>query len=110
MKAYTLIHNGVRILALLTAMLIGLLLARVHGAELDPVALRATEIQFDYHWERYLLAELGCPTLTGTTVVKGLTADDCKEQPLLLADEKKKARELAKKVFGLVEPDANSRR
>jgi hypothetical protein len=106
-RTFARINYAVRILAILTALLVGLLLARVHGQEIqDAQSLQSAEVEFDHHWGNYLMAEFGCPVATGTLVVKSLERSECREQPRLLADEKARARELAKTVFGLVEPNA----
>lgn len=90
----------VRIVAVLTAMILGLLLFRVHGATVGT----NVDVEFDRHWSIYLMAEFGCPVTKDGHVAEPLTPGDCHLPPQLLADEKAKARELAKKVFNLGEP------
>lgn len=90
-----------------TALLIFLLQA---GAVLPPVepVEQATlqqqklELEFDQHWEMYLLAEHGCPDVT-QVVAREVKPADCTKQPSILADEFAKARRLAMKVFLLRE-------
>lgn len=61
------------------------------------------EVAFDKHWVSYLLAEAGCP-VPPPNVVLVLTRENCNKPTQLRLDERKAARELAKKVFGLDEP------
>lgn len=91
----------VKVLVLLVVMIILLLGLRIASAQDSS----EPEIQFDQHWTRYLLAEHGCPfvPLKGA-VLQPIQISDCTNPPRILADEKARARELAKKVFGLVEP------
>lgn len=94
---------AMRALFLLIVCLIALLIMReARGSDME--SLRQTEIKFDQHWERYLLAEYGCPVLTGDALQVTLKPVDCTEPPRIMADEKKQARDLAKIVFGLVDP------
>ena len=63
-----------------------------------------TEMLFDMQWQRYLLPEFGCPLFipdNKTDIARTLTKDDCTLPPQIKLDEKRKACELALKVFGI---------
>lgn len=67
--------------------------------------LLADEQAFDTHWQTYRWAEHGCPMPKDKTASMVITdAAYCNKVPEVKTDEKRKARELAKKVFGLAEP------
>lgn len=65
----------------------------------------AQEQEFDNHWQKYRWAQGGCPMPKDKKVSVVITdASYCNMVPEIKIDEKRKARELAKRVFGLAEP------
>lgn len=60
------------------------------------------ELEFDKYWQKYLLAEHGCPTVDDA-VKKTLLPEDCVAAPYVDAHSYTKARELAKDIFRLKE-------
>jgi hypothetical protein len=62
------------------------------------------EIQFDKHWEAYLMSETGCPAPPAGVVSWTVFKEDCNLPTQLNLKERKIARELAKQVFDLDEP------
>lgn len=69
-------------------------------------AMIAVEEEFETHWQQYRWAARGCPMPKGKDIIVRVqsTAEYCNAVPELKTDEKRKARELAKRVFGLAEP------
>ncbi len=65
----------------------------------------AQEQEFDTHWQSYRWAARGCPLPKDKKDSIVITDPAyCNMVPELKTDEKRKARELAKRVFGLAEP------
>lgn len=64
------------------------------------------ELEYDRHWETYLLAKHGCPDpnhAANDAVAKPIKKSDCTLPPRILGGEFEKAREIAKRMFGLKE-------
>lgn len=96
-----------------TTLFVGLLIALLAGrlvAQPVPVLsdADAREIEMDRHWLNYLLSKHGCQLdgkFSGNVLVAPVTTADCtKGASLVRTDEFAKARELAKRVYGLEEP------
>lgn len=78
------------------------------GDQNAAIAALKQEIEFDKHWSHYLTAELGCPPPPpdAGVVTWSLMKEDCHLPRQVLLQERKAAREIAMKMFGLVEPPA----
>jgi len=62
----------------------------------------AYELKFDAYWYQYLAAKAGCPGPKDPKAIsEPIHKEDCNLLPTLDTDAYRKARELAKKVFGL---------